>query len=141
LAANRRGEIVDVIASIQHAIEIAGKLRTLSKTVENADFKMLLADLSSDLADAKLHVAELKIQLAKAVEENQRLTETLNRRDTAKPSLSEGAYKFDGEEGLFCTACFDTQSKRVRVTALTGAFRTFGKWRCPSCKATLGGGA
>ncbi len=51
---------MDVVATLQNAIEIAGKLRTLSKKVEDADFKMLLADLSNELADAKLAVANLK---------------------------------------------------------------------------------
>lgn len=57
---------MDVFAAIQSAIEIAGKLRDLSKKVEDADFKMLLVDLSDKLADAKLEVATLKADLAEA---------------------------------------------------------------------------
>jgi len=129
---------LDVISSIQSAIEIAGKLRDLSKKIEDADFKMLLADLSSELADAKLEVANLKIALAESLEENDSLKKSLNLKSTQIPSVSDGAYAFEGEEGLFCTACFDTAQKKVRVTPLTGAFRHFGKWRCPACKASLG---
>jgi hypothetical protein len=129
---------LDVIASIQNAIEIAGKLHALSKKIENADFKMLLADLSSDLADAKLEAANLKITLAASLEENESLKKSLNQKSTQAPIFTEGAYAFEGEDGLFCTACFDTAQKKVRVAPLSGAFRTFGKWRCPACKASLG---
>ena len=129
---------MDVIASIQNAIEVAGKLRALSKKIEDAEFKMLLADLSNDLADAKLEAADLKIALAASLEENESLKKSLNQKSTQIPTLSEGAYAFEGEEGLFCTACFDTAQKKVRVTPLSGAFRHFGKWRCPVCKASLG---
>lgn len=129
--------MADVVAAIQSAIDIVAKLRALSKKVEDAEFKMLLADLSGDLADAKLEVANLKIGLAQAREENQKQAMLLAQRTLAAPTVSDGAYKFDGEEGLFCTACFDTKQQKVRVTPLTGSFRTFGKWTCPSCKATL----
>ena len=57
---------MDVIAALQNSIEIAGKLRALSKKVEDADFKMLVADLFSQLADAKLDAANLKTELADA---------------------------------------------------------------------------
>lgn len=59
----------DVVAAIQSAIEIAGRLRSLSKKIEDAEFKMLLAELSESLADTKLEVADLKMQLASAKEE------------------------------------------------------------------------
>lgn len=130
--------MADVIAAIQSAIEIAVRLRALSKKIEDSEFKMLLADLSDNLADAKLEVAELKTQLAKAKEEIQEQAQRLSTRSSKAPTLSEGAYKFVGEEGHFCTACYDTKQQKVRVTPLQGAFMHFGKWRCPACKASLG---
>ena len=129
---------MDPVASIQAAISTVGKLRELAKKLEEADFKMLLADLSNELADAKIEAAELKTQLAKAIEERSRLEDVLNTRRSSTPVLHDDAYKFEGEEGLFCTACFDANDKKVRVTPLSGPFRTFGKWTCPVCKANLG---
>lgn len=128
----------DVVTAIQTAIEIVGKLRDLSKKVGDADFKMLLADLSGELADAKLEVADLKMELAKAKEQLQQKTEILERNATEKPTLCEGAYQFPGDIGFFCTACYDTKKQRVRVSALSEPFTTFGKWKCPSCKAVFG---
>ncbi|HEY0884171.1 MAG TPA: hypothetical protein VGE20_02755 [Ramlibacter sp.] len=131
---------MDVLSSLQHAIDIAGKLRALSKKVEDADFKMLVADLSNDLADAKLEAATLKGELARLTDANRELQGKLAQRDAAKPDLNEGAYTFSGEKGHFCTACFDVRRERVRVTRLSPPFDTFGRWECPSCHAILGGG-
>jgi septal ring factor EnvC (AmiA/AmiB activator) len=129
---------MDVIASLQSAIDIVSKLRDLSKKVEDADFKMLLADLSMELADAKLEMANLKVSLATTIEENEKLKASLAQKNSAKPKLVNGAYAFEGEDGAFCTACWDTKQQHVRVTEQSGAFRRFGKWRCPSCQATFG---
>ena len=129
---------MDPVASIQAAISTVGKLRDLAKKIEEAEFRMLLADLSNELADAKVEVAELKARLAKALEEKTLLENQLNTRQGSTPRLQEGAYAFEGDEGLFCTACFDANDKKIRVTPLTGPFRTFGKWTCPVCKAHLG---
>jgi hypothetical protein len=130
--------MVDVLSTLQHAIEIAGKLRALSKRVEDADFKMLVADLTGDLADAKLEAANLKGEVARLADENRELKAKLEQRDSSKPDLNEGAYTFAGEKGHFCTACFDVQKVRVRVTRLSPPFDTFGRWECPSCHAILG---
>ena len=56
--------MVDIVAAIQTSIEVVKKLRELSTKVDNAEFKMLLADLSSELGDAKLEAANLKVELA-----------------------------------------------------------------------------
>jgi hypothetical protein len=129
--------MVDAVQAIQAAIEMVGRLRNLSKKMEDAEFKMLLADLSGDLADAKVEVASLKVEIARLTQENQALAERLAQRDASKPTFSDGAYRFEGEEGHFCTACFDVRQRRVRLTRLEGSFRTFGRWECPSCKAIL----
>lgn len=127
----------DVVMAIQSAIEIVSKLRALSKKIEDAEFKMLLADLSGELADAKLEVADLKMELAKTKEQLQEESERLNRKETEKPTLCEGAYQFHDDSGFFCTACYDTKKQKVRVTALTGPFAGLGTWQCPSCNAVL----
>jgi len=51
----------------------------------------------------------------------------------AKPRLKWGCYEFDGEEGLFCTACYDTKGQKIRTTRLSSKFR-----QCPVCKAVFG---
>lgn len=124
---------MDVIAGIQTALEITGKLRELSKKIQDADFSILLADLTMQLADTKLEIANLKTELAKSIEENQELTKRLSNKDDSKPTLFDGGYKFDGDDGLYCTGCLDSQQKKIRLGS-PGTFSSFGKWRCPICK-------
>ena len=73
--------MIEIVQSIQSSIEIAGKLREVSKKIGDADFKMYLADLSSALGDAKLEAANLKAELASLREENAVLRERVERRE------------------------------------------------------------
>ena len=131
--------MLEAIQALQSSIEIVGRLKSLAKKVENAEFKMLLAELSGDLGNAKLEVANLKVELASLREENERLKEAAVIRSAGQPAVVDDVYSFPGQEGLFCTACYDVNRRQVRVKALAGAFTAFGKWECPSCKATYGG--
>ena len=128
---------MDVVASLQNAITIASKLRDLSKKIEDADFKMYLADLSNELADARLEAANLKVELAKQATRCHELEQQLEQRSAVKPTLKEGVYTFEGDEGQYCTACFDVRGKKVNLSKLSASFRSIGKWRCPSCDAVF----
>jgi hypothetical protein len=128
----------DIVTAIHASIEIVNRLRKLSKKIEDAAFKMLLAGLSNELADAKLDAANLKIELAQLKEQHQEQALLLERRSTEKPIVCEGAYQFDGDSGFFCTACYDVRQQKVRVTALPSPFSEMGTWQCPSCQAILG---
>ncbi len=57
---------MDALLALQTSIDIVGKLRSLSKKVQDAEFRMLVADLSNALADAKLDLAALKEELAES---------------------------------------------------------------------------
>lgn len=59
---------MDIITTIGTSITLANRLREISRNIENAEFKNLLADLSLELAD-------LKLQLAGVLEENVKLKE------------------------------------------------------------------
>ena len=95
---------------------------------------MLLADLSNDLADAKIEAANLKIALAAYQEENDSLKKSLNHKLTQFPTLSEGAYKFNNEEGLFCTACFDTAQKKSESLHFRDHLETSASGAAPHAK-------
>jgi len=68
--------VADIISSLSSAITLSTRLREISKNIENAEFKNLLADLSLELADAKLKISEL-------VNENTELKEGLQSLKTA----------------------------------------------------------
>ena len=130
--------MVDVVQVLQASIEIVGKLRTLNKKASEADFKMLLADLTSALGDAKLEAANLKIEVAELKNENEQLAKSLQQRSESEPELDEGAYVFGDDNRHYCTACYDLSGRKVLVKELTGHWTTFGKWECPACSKTFG---
>ena len=49
----------DLISSLTTAISLAQRLNEISKHIQNAEFKNLLADLNLELADTKLKLANI----------------------------------------------------------------------------------
>ena len=123
---------MDVLATINHSISLVTRLREISKNLSEAEFKNLLADLSGELADAKLQIAELKTQLASQADEL-RLLKATAPVNKEKPTIKWGCYKFDAQEGLFCTACYDSKGKKSLTNRLSSSRRS-----CPVCKAEIG---
>lgn len=52
-----------------------------------------------------------------------------------KPTVKWGCYKFEGDEQLYCTACWETKKKKHRTTRLSSKER-----QCPVCKSKFGSG-
>lgn len=121
---------------IQQALEASGKLRELAKTIENADFRMALAELHSALADAKLESVDLKMSLAESRQKVADLEAQLRQKQEGEPEYVDGLYVFPDKPGRFCTRCWDVDQIQVRVAENPPEFQFAGKWDCPSCKAT-----
>src|SRR5690349_11893622 len=127
----------DLVTGITTALDIVKKLRDLNKKVGEAEFKMLLADLTSELGDAKLAAANLKIELAELKTRNATLAEKASRASSEEPVVDQGAYVFGDPTRHYCTACYDTKGLKVMVKEMEAAFRDFGRWMCPSCSASM----
>ncbi|MEH6565738.1 MAG: hypothetical protein V7756_10485 [Halopseudomonas sp.] len=126
---------MDLVSGVSTSITLAKRLREISKNIADAEFKNVLADLSSELADLKLEAAAMKEQLAALQEENALLKQVSAPSDEKPSGTKWGCYQFESEEGLFCTACWDSKRKKSRTTRVNARFRV-----CPVCKATLGAG-
>jgi uncharacterized coiled-coil protein SlyX len=130
---------MDIVGNLSAAIALAKRLREISSNIEAAEFKNVLADLTSELADAKLEAASIKEKLAALMEENQILQQQMETARTAEGSppsgLKWGLYQWNGDQGLFCTACWDARKQKSRVTRVNKAGVM---WMCPVCKATFG---
>ena len=123
---------MDILATLNHSISLVSRLREISKNLSEAEFKNLLADLSSELAEAKIHIAELKTQLAALAEENRSLKAAAPE-SKQTPTQKWGCYQFEGEQGLFCTACYDSKGKKSLTNRLSSTRRS-----CPVCKTVIG---
>lgn len=122
---------MDVVSSVNNAIALVSKLRDIAKKFNQAEMRNLLADLSNELADTKLAMAELKEQVAGLLEENSILKKTQLEEREKPVEFKFGCYKFEGDEGLYCSACYDTKGQKIRVP------RIGGHYICPVCKAVL----
>ena len=121
---------MDVIGGITAAIGLAKQLLELKAVAKDAQTKLLVAEL-------QVQLAQLKSQLAELVEENTRLKEALKKAEAVTPevALKGGLYfKLDGD-GPYCTTCYDSEKKLIRVSEMGEVFRSSGRWRCGVCKS------
>jgi hypothetical protein len=124
---------MDLITTASTSLSLLKRLREISKNIADAEFKNILADLSSEMADLKLQAADLKEKLAKLQEENALLKSTMSAVDEKPVGVKWGCYLFEGEpENLYCTACWDSKRKKHLTMRASSRFRM-----CPVCKATL----
>ncbi|MBU2966924.1 hypothetical protein Q4508_19460 [Amphritea sp. 2_MG-2023] len=115
--------MADILTTVSTAIILATRLREIDKNIEDAEFKNLLADLSLELADAKLKIAGL-------VSENASLKEMLNEVTSATgeccPSCNNRTFKIIStrphptfgdlgakEREYMCSTCGFEESKLV----------------------------
>ena len=124
---------MDIISSLSNSITLVRRLHEISKNVAEAEFKNLLADLSSELADVKLEAAALKEMVATLQEENRVLKATTPDKEDKPIGTKWGCYQFKDDDGLYCTGCWDSQRKKIRTNRANSRFRL-----CPVCKATIG---
>ena len=106
----------------------------MANSSKDAQSKLLIADLSVQLAEVKVRLAEL-------IEENSHLKAELEKANKADADviLKDGLYYTPQNDGPFCTACFDKDRKLIRVTELGSVFRDIAKYQCPVCKSSYGG--
>ncbi|ODV40607.1 hypothetical protein AWV79_05970 [Cupriavidus sp. UYMMa02A] len=126
---------MDIVSTISTSITLAKRLREIAKNIEDAEFKNLLADLSSELADIKLEAASLKEQIAALQEENALLKQTTPPVGETPIGRKWGCYQFRGDDGLYCPACWDSKRKKSSTTRVNTKFRL-----CSVCQAPLGAG-
>ncbi len=123
---------MDFVASLSHTVSLVKRLREISKNIEEAEFKNLLADLANELADLKLEAITLKETIAALREENATLK--AQQEPQEKPIGTKwGCYQFEGEDGLFCTGCWDSKGMKSRTNRLRSRYRS-----CPVCNAVIG---
>lgn len=123
---------MDLMSSLNNSLTIVSRLRDISKNISEAEFKNLLADLTLELADAKLELATLKEEMALLKKKNIEL-ERAKPENKQKPTLQWGCYKFEDEQGLFCTACYDSKGLKSQTNRIDSRFRS-----CPVCRVKIG---
>jgi hypothetical protein len=126
---------MDIVTAITTSIGLTQRLREISKNIADAEFKNLLADLSSELADMKLAAAGLKERIAQLQEENALLKKTTPPAEEMPIGRKWGCYQFSGDDGLYCPGCWDSKRMKSSTTRINTKYRL-----CTVCQTPLGAG-
>ena len=122
--------MVDVITGIDAAIKTAKKLIEVNEAIENADVKMLIAELSVQLAEAKISIAEL-------LDKNRGLQdeiESLKKKQDEELNFIDGVYFDNNGDGPFCPGCYDGKKQKHRLILVSASqHRKMGVHRCSVC--------
>lgn len=113
--------------SIKGLIEIPG---TITSVKVRNELNTKIAELMDSLIAARQQMLEMQQKYELLLKENIELKQISGPR--AKPRLKWGCcYEFDGEEGLFCPACYDERGKKALVIKVLSHFR------CTVCRTVL----
>jgi regulator of replication initiation timing len=128
--------MIDVIDSISTAVTIARRIKEINDKIKDAELKNYIGDLMNELGDLKIAIAELKEENAEL--KMRRNKENLDNEKRITMTIKEGLY-YDGDDGPFCTGCWDSRNQKIRLSQMSRVFHDIGKFNCPICKAKYGG--
>lgn len=135
------GAISAGLSSIKIALNIAKELKGATSAIKDAEVKLKIAELLEAMA-------EVKVQLVEAQDENLNLKQKIKELEVALARQDEvvfrDGYYFiaepqeDKPEGPFCPNCYSSGNALSLLTEVTGTFRRFGKYECPACDKKFG---
>lgn len=130
--------MADIFTIIATAIDRAERLRKVVSNLKNLESNELIADLRNDLVDLKGEIAKLK-------EENQRLHVLAQRKSGAEGFrsllkrkndvfvLTEDAEGYEADTA-FCPRCVEADGKLMALIESPGPFQMLGRLQCPDCE-------
>jgi hypothetical protein len=143
-SAKMPAELAQAITAIKNAVDGVNLLKKYAEGVQDTqkrgELMRAIGELSIELGNAQIQLAQqltANYELVREVERLQKENEELKNPQT-KLTFKNGLYYREDNDGPFCTGCYDSKDKVVRVTELTGAFRSLGKYKCPVCSSVYG---
>jgi hypothetical protein len=85
------------------------------------------------LSDARLEAAVLRTRIADLKEELALLKRVAPAADETPVGIKWGCYQLEGEQGLYCTGCWDTKRRKALTNRVDSMSR-----RCGACQALIG---
>lgn len=123
------------LTSIKTATDVAKLIKDGEKQLDQAEFRLKLADLLGNLADAKIEIVNITELLAAKDAEIRSLQAQLELKDNLiweEPfywKITEGQ-----RDGPFCQQCFDASHKLIRC--INKGYQK-GVWNCHTCKSMV----
>jgi hypothetical protein len=127
------------LSSLKTATEIAKFIKDSGVTLDKAEVKLKLAELTSALADTKIELAEIQEVL---LEKDKTIRELKARFDLSANVIYENRCYWivenDQKVGPFCQRCYDADSKLIRLqSGVTDFYEVIRKWySCRECSNT-----
>jgi hypothetical protein len=122
-----------ILTSIKTATEIARLIKDSDNSLEQAEYKLKIADLVGALVDAKLEIASIQDLILEKDKENIDLRNKLNLKNKI---IWHPPYYFieENEErsGPYCQQCYDNNEKLIRLQSSGN-----GIWKCYTCKTSV----
>ncbi len=124
-------EISAAITSIKTASELAKFIKDSSSSLQEAEMKMKLAELISELADTKISMAEIQEVILDKDTKIKELEDALNLKNNVvfERNLYWTTNDDNSKDGPFCPQCYDNNRKLIRVHTYSTS-----KMKCPTCK-------
>lgn len=123
--------VAAVLTSIKTASDIARFFKDSTVTLEQAEFKLKLAELITALAEAKLEIANIQDSL---IEKDHTIKTLKDLLETKTNLIYETPYYWlnkDGvKDGPFCQQCYDSDRKLIRLQGNEN-----GTWSCRTCQS------
>lgn len=130
-------DLATTVRTVSTGIDTLKKLAGIAVKSQNVELQEGLLQLREELLTVKENLLDVREENLQLKEENQKLAKAL---ETASNAVEEMIvrdglyYKADSDDGPFCTGCYDRDRKAIRLKKMTGHFKTFGSYQCPSCK-------
>ena len=135
-------DFIGTIAIATKAIEGLKLLRGLEKTFDEANFKMQIADITSNLADLKIALVEAKSEAAEKDAEISRLKNEFAFR--AENTIESNGFRYEKSsagkpQGMpFCPRCEKVDGRLINLAKTGMSSGGLHKAICPQCKSEFG---
>jgi hypothetical protein len=138
-------EIFQAIGAGKAAIDglklLAQYADDVKDVTKRGEFMRIIGELSLELAETQVrlsgHIRE-NDELKEQVLNLQKKVEALKNPETTL-AIKDGLYYTSDGGGPFCTCCYDSDRKTIRLAAMPEVMEVLGKYECPKCKSRYGG--
>ena len=111
--------IASTLTCIDSAINIVKSINEANSSIKEAKSKLELADLLNSLVDTKLQIASVKSAVIEKDEKISLLENKIKQMISGEEAeYKNGCYKFGGNDGSYCTACWDKNKQKIHLTRL-----------------------
>jgi hypothetical protein len=138
-------ELFQAISAGKAVVDGLKTLATYADEVKDigkrGEFMRIIGELSLDLAETQIKLSDRIREidgLREQVNSLQKEIENLKNPET-KLVIKDGLYYGPDNDGPFCTGCYDSKQKIIRLTKRSDAFRVLGIYKCPACGNHFGG--